>query len=117
MKKAVREKRTAFISFRITMSVGAVVGPLLEHWAVGIGIVASLCLLLIGLVLLLLLGSRAQGRLVARGLFVVQLVPVFNLAQAGLHQVELGRCDDIFVTRGKNRGDFLLGFLDAVGRR
>ena len=57
-----------------------VVGALLEHWPVGIGIVTCWRILLVGLILFLLLGPGAQRWLVAGRFLFVQLVSIFDPA-------------------------------------
>src|SRR5216684_154169 len=87
------------------------VGAALESGAivVGAGWVVA------GGLLLGLLGFRAQ-RWFAGGV-IRYLAREHDVAQAGLHGIEFGGGDDVFLPRREDAGDFLLRILDALGRR
>ncbi len=61
-----------------------------------------------------LFGAGAEGRLV--GAVVLRFAREHDVAEARFYGVKFGRGDDVFIARGKDRGDFLLCGLDALGR-
>src|SRR5271168_5020123 len=68
----------------------------------------------IGLILVRLLGFRAQGRLVRPRL---HFLGEHDVAQAGLHGIKLRRGNDIFLLGRQNARDLFLRALDAFRRR
>src|SRR6202020_2478117 len=68
----------------------------------------------VGVVVAVAAGGAAERGLVA-ALAVVDLALVFQPRKAGLHVVELGRCDHVVRAGGQDGGDLFLRVKDAVG--
>src|SRR5579863_633677 len=92
------------VLLRLILIVAAVKG-----WPVVAGVIAGLA---VWIVAVAGTGAAEAGLVLVLG--VNQAALVFNARQPGLHVIELGGGDGVFVARRKNPGDLLLRVQDAV---